>query len=108
MIYEWRTYDTFPGRLEALLERFQKGEMRLFEKHGMKIVGFWTNVVGGESGVLYYIVGYKDLADRERCWTDFNSDPEWQIMQEESERDGPLVSKVRNMLLKPTDFSPLR
>ena len=108
MIFEWRIYDTFPGRLPALLERFRSGEMKLFEKHGMKIVGFWTNLVGGESGVLYYIVGYKDLADREKCWQGFLSDPEWKIMLEKSEEDGLIVSKVRNMLLTPTDFSPLR
>jgi hypothetical protein len=106
VIYEWRMYDTHPGKLSALLERFRKGEMKLFEKHGMKIVGFWTNLIGGESGVLYYMVGYKDLADREKCWQGFRTDPEWHKMREESRREGPLVSKVRNMLLKPTDFSP--
>ena len=82
--------------------------MRLFEKHGIKIVGFWTNLIGGESGVLYYMVGYKDLSERESCWQGFRSDPEWQRMLEESEREGPLVCKVRNMLLKATDFSPLK
>ena len=108
VIYEWRVYDTHPRKLSALLERFRNGEMKLFEKHGMKIVGFWTNLIGGESGVLYYMVGYKDLADREKCWQGFESDPEWQKMREESEREGLLVRKVRNMLLRPTDFSPLK
>lgn len=108
MIFEWRVYDTHPGKLPVLLERFKKVEMKLFEKHGMKVVGFWTNLVGGESGVLYYMVGYKDLADREKCWQGFNSDLEWKKAREESEREGPLVSKVRNMLLTPTDFSPLK
>ena len=114
VIYEWRIYDTHPGKLPALLERFRKGEMRLFEKHGIKIVGFWTNLIGVPglsdeySGVLYYMVGYKDLSDRERCWNEFRSDPEWQRMKEETEREGPLVSKVRNVLLKATDFSPLK
>ena len=101
-------YDTFPGKLPALLKRFLNGEMRLFEKHGMKIVGFWTNLVGGESGVLYYMVGYKDLAERERCWNGFMSDPDWKKLRDESEREGLLVNKVRNMLLTPTDFSPLK
>lgn len=106
MIYEWRVYDTHPGKLPALLERFGKAEVKLFEKHGMKVVGFWTNLVGGESGVLYYMVGYKNLADREKCWQGFNSDPEWKKVREESEKGGPIVSKTRNMLLTPTDFSP--
>ena len=107
VIYEWRVYDTHPGKLQALLERFRNGEMKLFEKHGMKIVGFWTNLVGGESGVLYYMVGYKDLSEREKCWQGFRTDPEWHKMREESQREGPLVSKVKNMLLQPTDFSPI-
>lgn len=108
MIYEWRIYNTHPGKLPALLERFRTGEMKLFEKHGMTVVGFWTNLVGGESGVLYYLVGHKDLAARAKCWQGFRNDPKWQRMREESARDGPLVSKVRNMLLAPTDFSPFK
>jgi len=108
MIFEWRVYDCHPGKLPALLKRFREGETKLFEKHGMKLVGFWTNLVGGESGVLYYMVGYKDMADRERCWQGFSSDPEWHKMRDESEKDGLVVSKVRNMLLSPTDFSPLK
>jgi len=108
MIYEWRIYDTHPGKLRDLLKRFREGEMELFKKHGMKIVGFWTNLVGGESGVLYYMVGYKDLSDRERCWQGFRNDPEWKKMREESRKNGPLVSKVRNILFSPTDFSPLK
>jgi hypothetical protein len=100
-------YDTHPGKLPALLERFRTGEMKLFEKHGITIVGFWTNLVGGESGVLYYMVGYPNLAAREKCWEGFRTDPAWHTMREESERDGSIVKKVKNMLLAPTDFSPL-
>ena len=54
--------------MQAILKRFREGEVKLFEKHGMKVVGVWTSLVGGESDVLYYMVGYKDLADRDRCW----------------------------------------
>ncbi|MCH8206482.1 MAG: hypothetical protein IH956_05700 [Chloroflexi bacterium] len=36
----------------------------------------------------------------------FNSDPEWLRLVAESEADGPLVARVFNSLLKPTDYSP--
>jgi len=106
MIYELRMYSIVLGKMQTILKRFKEGELKLFEKHGMKVVGVWTSLVGGESDVLYYMVGYKDLADRDRCWQSFRDDPEWKKLREESEKDGPLVSKVRNMLLTPTDFSP--
>lgn len=106
MIYEWRMYTIATGKMPQVLKRFREGEMKLFEKHGMTIVGFWTSLVGGESDVLYYMVSYKDLADRTKCWQDFTNDPEWKKMSAASEPG--IVVKVRNMLLNPTDFSPLK
>ena len=38
----------------------------LFEKHGMVNVGYWTNAIGGRSDELVYILGFQDLAQRDR------------------------------------------
>lgn len=107
MIYEWRAYEAMPGKMSALNERFQKYTVRLFEKHGMKVVGFWQAVVG-TSNILYYMLGYEDWAQRERAWSAFQSDPEWVKARQESERDGPLVARVDNMILRPTPYSPMK
>lgn len=108
MIYELRIYEAMPGKMAALQQRFADHTVRLFEKHGMKVIGFWTNYVGGPSNQLIYMLAYEDLAERERCWAAFAADPEWQKAREESERDGPLTARIMSSFLRPTRFSPLQ
>lgn len=107
MIYELRIYTANPGKMSRLQARFRDHTLRLFERHGIKSVGYWTNVIGGRSDELWYIVAYESLADRERAWIDFRSDPEWRKAREDSEIDGPLVHHIENRVLEPTEFSPL-
>ncbi len=108
MIYEWREYRIVPGRMPAMKERFRNTTNTFFEKHGIKIVGYWESEIGGETSSLYYMVAWRDLAHREQAWSAFASDPEWIKARAESEKDGPIVAGIHNMILKPTDFSPMQ
>ena len=36
--FEMRIYYCLPGRLDALLERFQNNTTRIFEKHGTEVI----------------------------------------------------------------------
>jgi NIPSNAP protein len=65
MIYEWRIYEIIPGKRKALNERFAKSTIRLFEKHGMKVVGFWENLVCRSTNTLYYMRAFRDLGHLE-------------------------------------------
>ena len=107
MIYELRIYTVHPGRMDALQQRFRDHSCRLFERHGMTNIGYWTNVIGGRSDELWYMLGYEDLAARERAWAAFRTDPEWVAARAASEEDGPIVHHIENRMLGPTDFSPL-
>ena len=40
MIYEQRIYTCIPGRLPALLKRFEEQTLKIWEKHGIKQAGF--------------------------------------------------------------------
>ena len=107
--FEMRTYTTHPDKLEALHDRFRDHTNRLFEKHGMDLVGYWTPAGGPEAdNTLVFILGYPDREAREQSWEAFVADPEWQEAYEESHRDGPLVSEVDSRFLVPTDYSPIR
>jgi hypothetical protein len=108
MIYEWRVYEIIPGRKRQLNERFANHTTRMFKKHGMEVVGFWENAVGGRSNTLYYMLAFKSLGHLEEAWKSFSADPEWQEVVKESEKDGPIVSSVTNMVLRPTQYSPLQ
>jgi hypothetical protein len=108
MIYEWRVYDIIPGKRKPLNDRFANHTVSLFRKHGMEVVGFWESVIGGRTNTLYYMLAYKDLGAREAAWKSFSSDPEWQEVATNSEKDGPLVASIRNMVLQPTQYSPMQ
>jgi hypothetical protein len=88
-------------------KRFNDVTMRLFARHGIKVVGFWDTVIG-ESNELVYICAFDDLAHRQRAWAAFLADPEWQEAKKQSEMNGPLVERITNKIWKPTPFSPLQ
>src|SRR5689334_244039 len=41
-VFEIRTYTTEAGKLDALHARFRDHTMKLFERHGMTSIGYWT------------------------------------------------------------------
>jgi hypothetical protein len=104
MIYELRIYRCVPGRKPALLSRFENETLRIWEKHGIRQAGFWTTVVGPTEG-LSYLLAWESFAEREEKWNALRADPELLEAFAESEKNGPLVFNVENLLLQPTSFS---
>src|SRR5258707_5416637 len=41
-VYELRGYHVIEGKLEDFLRRFRDHTMKLFEKHGIKNIAYWT------------------------------------------------------------------
>ncbi len=107
MIHELRIYEAVPGRLPDLNKRFQTITLGIWEKHGIRQVGFWTADVG-TSNELIYLLEWEDLAERERKWASFQADPEWAEKRAQTEANGPIVARVRNSLLRPTPYSKLQ
>lgn len=108
MIYELRIYNCLPGRLPALLKRFETTTLDLFKKHGIRQAGFWTTLIGESNQNLFYLLAWESLAERERKWTAFAGDPEWVAKRAESERDGPIVATLSSQFLEPTAFSAVK
>lgn len=108
MIYELRVYDCLPGRLPALLKRFDSVTLKLWDKHGIRQAGFWTTLVGQNNQRLYYLLAWESLAEREKKWDAFAADPDWQKARAASEADGPILAQVSNEILAPTKFSSVK
>jgi hypothetical protein len=108
MIYELRVYHCVPGRLPALLKRFDTITLKLWEKHGIRQAGFWTVLIGDSNQDLYYMVEWESLAEREKKWTAFMNDPTWIAARAETERDGAIVASLSNTILQPTSFSSVK
>ncbi|MGI9333699.1 MAG: NIPSNAP family protein [Gammaproteobacteria bacterium] len=108
MIHELRIYHCVPGRLPALLNRFDTITLELWEKHGIRQAGFWTVLVGDSNQDLYYLLEWESLSEREQKWNAFVTDPEWLKSRTETEKDGQIVASVNNQILQPTSFSSVK
>ncbi|MDP7495492.1 MAG: NIPSNAP family protein, partial [Roseibacillus sp.] len=109
-VYELRTYVTAPGKLAALNARFRDHTGRLFEKHGMKNVGYWTPFDRPESAnTLVYLLHHTSRQQADANWKAFGADPGWHRVRQESEVDGKLLTEPpERIYLKALGFSPLK
>lgn len=108
MIHELRIYHCVPGRLPDLNRRFETITLKLWEKHGIRQVGFWTTVIGENNNILTYLLAWESLAEREKKWTAFGTDPDWLSARAETERNGPLITHFSNSILAPTSYSAMK
>jgi hypothetical protein len=107
--FEMRTYYAAEGKLDALNARFRDHTNKLFVKHGMTLVGYWTPTDGPEAkNTLVYILAYPSREAREASWKAFAADPDWKAAKDASEKNGKLVDKVESKFLAPTDYSPIK
>jgi hypothetical protein len=108
-VFEIRTYTAAEGKQDAVLARFRDHTIRIFNKHDMKSVGYWTPVDAPLSqNTLVYILQHPSREAAKANWAAFNADPEWVKAKTESEVGGRIVTKAESMFVKATDFSPIK
>ena len=108
-VFELRTYTAAPGQLDALHKRFRDHTVKLFTKHGMTHVGYWTPADAPLSeNTLTYVLAHQSREAAKKSWEGFRSDPEWIKARDASEKDGRLALKVESIFLNPTDYSPIK
>jgi hypothetical protein len=109
LTYELRTYTTNEGKLPNLNARFRDHTMRIFAKHGMKNIAYFTPTDGKlQKNTLVYFIAHASPEAAGNSWKAFGGDPEWQKVARESQVDGPILIKggVKRLYLTPTDYSP--
>ena len=87
--YEMRIYYPAAGKMPDLLARFRNHTTKLFKKHGMTNIGYWTPINKPDS-VLIYVLAYPNREARDLSWKNFMNDPEWQQVAKASEVNGEL------------------
>src|ERR1700722_16293267 len=106
-VYELRVYHCYEGKLPDLLKRFREHTTKIFEKHGMKNVAYWTPTDEPEkSNTLIYILRHPSREAAAANWKAFGDDPEWKSVRDKSEVNGKLAEKVDSTYMAMTDFSP--
>lgn len=108
MTYQLRSYTTAPEKLDVLVERFQRVNLPLFQKHGITLIGAWTPHESDEGDDrLVYLVGFPSMRAAELCWKNFATDPEWiNAFEREKRIHNEVVTDVETVYLSPTDYSP--
>ncbi len=106
-VYELRIYHAAAGKLDSLVARFRDHTDKLFAKHGMKSVAYWTALdEPAKSSMFFYILEHPSREAAAANWKAFQDDPEWQTVKAKSEENGKLVEKVDSTYLTLTDWSP--
>jgi hypothetical protein len=106
-VFELRVYHAAPGKLPELESRFRDHTIKIFDRHGMKSIAYWTPIEEPEkSNTLIYILQHPSREAATANWKSFQDDPEWKSVREKSEANGKLVEKVDSTFLVLTDFSP--
>ena len=105
-VYELRTYIAHNGKMEDLHKRFREHTLKLFEKHGMKNIVYWTPL--DKPDTLVYVIAHKSRDEAKKSWESFKNDPKWQAVYKKSHKNGPLVMKVESQFLAATDYSPMK
>jgi hypothetical protein len=113
-VFELRTYTAAPGRLEALNARFRDHTVKLFQKHGITNVGYWTPMKDqkGADDTLIYLLAHPSKEQAAQAFDAFRQDPDWLAARKASEdkAGGSLTvpNGVKSEFLRATDYSPLR
>jgi L-rhamnose mutarotase len=105
--FELRTYHPYPGRRPALIKRFQDHTVKLFEKHGMQNIAYFTDE---NSEDLVYLIAHQSVDAAGKSWAAFIADPVWVKAAEDSQKDGKIVDRPRieSTFLKPLPFSKIK
>jgi len=102
MIYELREYVANDGAETKVHDRFRDATLPLFERHGLNVVGFWTDEA--DPTRILYLLRFEDADAQASAWQGFQGDPDWKTAKAESEKDGPIVASMTSRNLQPVSY----
>jgi len=106
-LFELRTYESAnedAGRRKIAM--FNNEEIALFLKVGLMPVFFGKILAGQYMPALTYMVGFKDMADRDATWKKFGEHEEWNRMRVKTEY-ADSVSNIYKTFLTPAAYSQI-
>lgn len=106
--YELRIYTAAEGKLGDLNSRFREHTEKLFNKHGMRSIGYWVPTDEPKSKThLYYVLEHTSRDSSKESWKGFVNDPEWKEVAKKTEANGKLLAiPPEAVFMKATDYTP--
>ncbi len=109
-IFELRRYESASESAgKKKIEMFNNaGEMTIFKKAGLTPVFFGETLIGELRPNLTYMLTYEDMAEHDKEWKAFGTDPEWKKLSTTPEyTDAKLVSHITATFLTPAPYSQI-
>ena len=104
MIVELRTYAIRPGAVKTFLDLYEAGPLEIQRSTLGNLLGYFVTETGSLNNVVH-MWGYADLEDRKRRRDALAADTQWQKFLAAV---FPLLLSQESVMLRPTDFSPIR
>jgi hypothetical protein len=105
-VFEMRTYVVPEASLAPLNARFRDHTMRLFQKHGITNIGYFTPMdEAKKKTTLVYLIAHPSQEKAAENWKAFQGDPDWQAAAKASGVPRPQIESV---FLTATDYSPIK
>ena len=109
--FELRIYTTLPGKRDALAARFGDYTTGIYERHGIRNVGYWFAASGDHADRTFvYMRGYPSRQARDERLPEAHADPEFLEVVTATERDpdARLIESVQSLDLVPPNYSAIR
>jgi hypothetical protein len=108
-IFQLRTYESPSDAAHVRkVEMFHKGEFQIFEKAGCHPVFFSDALIGSRLPQLTYMLSFANLAELEKGWAAFSSDPDWKKLSASPRYSyEAIVSNISNLILSPLEASQI-
>jgi hypothetical protein len=109
-LFELRTYESRNAfTLRNKVDMFNQEEIKIFRACGIQPVFFGEGVIGTRLPSLTYMVGYENMAAREKAWDAFRANPDWaRVKTKPGWTDPEAVSNIHASFLRPTGYSQVR
>jgi hypothetical protein len=109
-VFELRTYESKNAfSLRNKIEMFNQEEIRIFRACGFATVFFGEAVFGTRLPKLTYLIGFDNMASRDKAWDTFRVNPDWaRVRTKPGWTDPEAVTNIQAAFLRPTGFSQIR
>jgi hypothetical protein len=109
-VFELRTYESKNAfSLRNKIDMFNREEIKIFRDCGFAPVFFGEAVFGADLPRLTYLVGFDNMAAREKAWDAFRVNPDFaRARNKPGWTDPEAVSKIHAAFLRPTNYSQIR
>jgi hypothetical protein len=108
-MFELRTYESHSKKANIKkIEMFNTGEIAVFRRTGLTPVFFGETLIGPKMPNLTYMLVFENMAEHDKNWGQFGSDPEWKkLSTTPGYTDVEIVSNISNVFLRPTAYSQI-